>query len=69
MKVYHYTDQDGQRSIMRDESISVSTGAKSRDAFHGQGVYLTSMDPESHTKEELAENNWQVINQAPYNYK
>ena len=61
VKLYHFTTYDGLRDIKREKVIRVSRGgssSSSRDMMHGAGVYLTALDPERHSKEEIAANNW-----------
>ena len=60
VKLYHYTNYDGLQKIKREKAIRVSRGGSSsrRDMIHGPGVYLTALDPNQNTKEEIATNNW-----------
>ena len=62
VKLFHYTTYDRLQGIKRErtiESSSVSNSATSpRDMFYGAGVYLTTLDPHSHSKEEIGLNNW-----------
>ena len=57
MKLYHYTDAKGIAEIKRTHVIRCSLGDQ-RDGIFGDGVYLTSLNPEDHDKEEIARNNW-----------
>jgi hypothetical protein len=54
---YHYTDKKGAEGIWASKIIKQSTGQK-RDAYHGDGVYLTKMPPQHHSKVDIAMNNW-----------
>jgi len=56
---YHFTDDDGARNIIRSGKIqaSLKLSATGR-AGHGNGVYLTKLKPEDHTRSEIALNNW-----------
>lgn len=56
--LYHYTTKEGKDGIESSRVIhqSVSGGAKD-DARFGDGVYLTSLPPNS-TKTKLLINNW-----------
>lgn len=56
IKLYHYTNITGLNGIKKDEVIRSSNSGK--DSCYGQGVYLTSLNPEEHTKDYIAKNNW-----------
>ena len=43
--------------IVLERRIRKSIPSES-NAFYGEGVYLTDMDPFQHGKEEIAKNNW-----------
>ena len=58
MKIYHYTDASGHAEIKRTKVIRRSQRGQQRDGIFGDGVYLTSLDPHDHNKEEIARNNW-----------
>ena len=60
VRLYHYTTYEGLQKIKRERLIKESTGGSSsrRDMMHGAGVYLTALDPDHHTKQEIATNNW-----------
>ena len=58
MKLYHYTDASGHAEIKRTKVIRRSQRGQQRDGIFGDGVYLTSLDPNDHNKEEIARNNW-----------
>ena len=58
MKLYHYTDASGHAEIKRTKVIRRSQQGQQRDGIFGDGVYLTSLDPHDHNKEEIARNNW-----------
>jgi len=56
---YHYTDDDGAKSIVRSGKILTSLEfMASGDAGFGNGVYLTKLSPETSTKTDIAMNNW-----------
>jgi len=57
VKLYHYTNYETHCQIKRTKVIRVSTSA-TRDCRYGTGVYLTSMNPSEHEKEEIARNNY-----------
>merc|ERR1719370_2224530 len=59
VRLYHYTDAGSLESIKQQRLIRKSSRSQHHtDMIFGEGVYLTSMDPESYDKEELAKNNW-----------
>ena len=43
--IYHYTDEKGLLDILTSGVIK-ATELKGRDAFHGEGVYLTGLAPD-----------------------
>ncbi len=52
-KLYHYTDEEGFEGIKRSGVLR-----KSGNVLYGPGVYLTSLDPVSHSKQEIAGAAW-----------
>ena len=62
VRLYHYTNKQGLASIKREERIKASRqeggSAPTRDCQYGEGVYLTRLDPDQHSKAELAKNNY-----------
>ena len=58
MKFYHYTDASGHAEIKRTKVIRCSRRGQQIDGIFGEYVYLTSLDPHEHDKEEIAKNNW-----------
>ena len=58
MKLYHYTDASGHATIRRTKVIRCSRRGQQVDGIFGEGVYLTSLNPKDHDKEEIAKNNW-----------
>lgn len=58
MKLYHYTDASGHAGIKRTKVIRCSRRGQQIDGIFGEYVYLTSLDPHEHDKEEIAKNNW-----------
>ena len=57
MLLYHYTRKDGKDGIVEGGVIYQSTD-HIKDCLLGEGVYLTSLSPSKHTKEEIAKNNY-----------
>ena len=53
---YHYTTKDGAVDIFLSGKIKPSRGGNG-DAVHGEGVYLTTVDP-SMGRETVVNNNW-----------
>jgi HYD1 signature containing ADP-ribosyltransferase len=53
LKLYHYTDEEAFHSIKREGVIRTGTMNK-----YGVGVYLTDLDPEEYTREEVAKSNY-----------
>ena len=54
---YHYTTKSGAEAIKISKTILKSL-LDGRDAILGEGVYFSTLDPKSHTKKEIAEDNW-----------
>ena len=57
MWLYHYTDAKSASSIKNSKLIYQSTDTI-KDVAWGQGTYFTDMDPNHHTAEQIAYNNW-----------
>ena len=57
MLLYHYTTKDGKDGIAQGRVIYQSTD-QIKDCLLGEGVYLTSLSPRSHSKEDIARNNY-----------
>ena len=57
MKVYHYSNSAGMSGIKNSGCIRQSTDIE-YDAILGAGVYLTTMSPNSYSKEQIAKNNY-----------
>lgn len=56
---YHYTDEEGAQHIIRSGKLLASLSSMATDdAGFGNGVYLTTLKPETHSKAQIAENNW-----------
>uniref|UniRef100_A0A7M5XEZ5 Tox-ART-HYD1 domain-containing protein n=1 Tax=Clytia hemisphaerica TaxID=252671 RepID=A0A7M5XEZ5_9CNID len=55
LTLYHYTDKSSALSILQSKYMYGSS--QSFDAVFGEGVYFTSLSPES-GKKKIAENNW-----------
>jgi HYD1 signature containing ADP-ribosyltransferase len=55
LKLYHYTDEGAFHSIKREGVIRAGTMNK-----FGVGVYLTDLDPEEYTREQVAKANYGV---------
>ena len=55
--LYHYTDSKAAKQIMGSGELKPSLKSAG-DAFHGDGVYFTSLDPETTSYAELHENNY-----------
>ena len=54
---YHYTSAESADKI--DESKLIKGSSKKvRDAFYGDGVYLTDKKAEDHTRTQIAKNNY-----------
>ena len=62
VRLYHYTSEQGLAAIKREGRIRASRAgrgsAPTRDCQYGEGVYLTRLDPNEHSKAELAKNNY-----------
>ena len=56
-RLYHYTSQAGHEQIVRSGVIKQSQNF-TRDCVYGDGVYLTTLNPEDFSKEDLAKNNY-----------
>merc|ERR1712098_612824 len=56
-RLYHYTTREGLESIKRTRRIKQSANFE-RDCVYGDGVYLTSLNPEDYDKSDLAKNNY-----------
>ena len=56
---FHYTTKDGAKRIVLSGKISPSLAANG-NATHGDGVYLTTVDPRL-GKETVGNNNWDGI--------
>ena len=56
-RLYHYTNQQGYDQIVRSKTIRQSQNFE-KDCLYGDGVYLTTMNPQEFSKEDLARNNW-----------
>jgi hypothetical protein len=61
--VYHYTDKEGIKGILESGKIRPSVDTQ-RDAMMGKGVYLTSKDPSTSTK-DLLDNNYDSAAKNP----
>jgi len=56
---YHYTDDEGSKSIIRSGKIQASLSSEATDdAGFGNGVYLTTLKAKTCTKSDIAMNNW-----------
>ena len=56
-RYFHYTSAESADKI--DESKVIRGSRKTvRDAFYGDGVYLTDMKAEDHTRTQIAKNNY-----------
>ena len=55
--LYHYTDSKAAKKILGSGVLKPSLKSVG-DAFHGDGVYFTSLDPETTSFAELHENNF-----------
>lgn len=57
--LYHYTDENGVRGILKEmrigQSVAKPTG---RDTAFGPGVYMTSISPKRSTRAAVMENNY-----------
>jgi len=56
-RLYHYTNQRGYENIKRSGIIRQSQNFE-KDCVYGDGVYLTTLNPEDFSKEDLAKNNY-----------
>jgi len=57
---YHYADDEFASTIIRSgrKNASVDFLSANNDASFGNGVYLTKASPETHTRAQVAMNNW-----------
>merc|ERR1719509_374251 len=53
VKVFHYTTTMGLEGITKEGVVR-----KSADGFSGEGVYLTSLNPDHFTREQVAQNTY-----------
>ena len=56
-RYYHYTSAESADKIDESKVIKGST-KKVRDAFYGDGVYLTDKKAEEYTRTQIAKNNY-----------
>jgi len=56
-RLYHYTSDQGHQRIIGQKLIKQSQNFQ-RDCVYGDGVYLTTLNPEDFDKESLAKNNY-----------
>ena len=56
-RLYHYTSEEGHNTILRQKIIRQSKDFQ-KDCLYGDGVYLTTLNPEDFDKESLARNNY-----------
>ena len=56
-RLYHYTNQRGYENIKKSGIIRQSQNFE-KDCVYGDGVYLTTLNPEDFSKEDLAKNNY-----------
>ena len=54
---YHYTTEAGAQAINKNKIIFQSA-LEGPDAVLGEGCYFTTMDPTTHTQEQIAKDNW-----------
>jgi len=55
MILYHYTDQEGLRGILKTMQLHASTSQKNRaDVRYGDGQYLSDIPPGSKTASQLS---------------
>jgi len=70
----HFSDELGAQQIIRNGKINASLDYLSGgDTAFGNGVYLTGLDPGTHTPAEIAINNWmddspEFIRKAEYHF-
>lgn len=56
-RLYHYTSEQGHGRIVRQKLIRQSKDFQ-KDCVFGDGVYLTTLNPEDFDKKSLAKNNY-----------
>ena len=56
-RLYHYTSQEGHDHIVKSGLIKQSQNF-TKDCVYGDGVYLTTLNPEDFSKKDLAKNNY-----------
>ena len=56
-RLYHYTSQTGHDHIVKSGLIKQSQNF-TKDCVYGDGVYLTTLNPEDFSKADLARNNY-----------
>ena len=56
-RLYHYTSEQGHNIITRQKIIKQSKDFQ-KDCIYGDGVYLTTLNPEDFDKESIARNNY-----------
>ena len=54
---YHYTSEQGHDRIVGQKRIKQSQNFQ-KDCVYGDGVYLTTLNPEDFDKKSLAKNNY-----------
>ena len=59
--LYHYTSKEAAKAIKESRIIESSKG-EGRDAYSGDGVYFTDMNPEDFTRTEVSRNNYRYPN-------
>jgi len=62
---YHYTDDEGAKNIIRSGRIMASLSHEASNvAGFGNGVYLTTLEPETNTKAQISKNNWNQTSES-----
>ena len=56
-RLYHYTSEQGHGRIVGEKLIRQSQNFQ-KDCVYGDGVYLTTLNPEDFDKKSLAKNNY-----------
>ena len=56
-RLYHYTSEQGHSRIVGQKLIRQSQNFQ-KDCVYGDGVYLTTLNPEDFDKKSLAKNNY-----------
>ena len=56
-RLYHYTSEQGHQQIVNSKVIRQSQNF-AKDCVYGDGVYLTTLNPDDFSKETLAKNNY-----------